>query len=181
MKQYKIGDTVWTAHYGTESVEKPCPICFGKKEVTLILGNGDRVVLPCEYCRLGFDAPRGVVTEYEFVADPRAVVIEEIVTTHNTGGERREYRYNVTSCSCSHLDEDGIFDTREDALVKCAEAIKEREKEEITRLENIKANKRKSFAWNAGYHLRNAAKCRREAEHHESCAKLCKEKEAKSE
>jgi hypothetical protein len=175
MRHYKVGDKVWIAYCGTQKVEKPCPICFGKKEVILILGNEDRVVLPCEYCELGFSNPRGVVTECEYIAEPKMVIIEEVVTTQAVDGERNEYRYNITSCSCLHLDEDEVFDTRENALIKCAEVIKEREEEQITRTERIKANQRKSFAWNAGYHLGEAKKNKEEAERHEKLAKLCNE------
>ncbi len=47
MPKFKVGDTVWVAKCRYEPVQKLCPTCFGKKEVTLILGNGDSVILPC--------------------------------------------------------------------------------------------------------------------------------------
>jgi len=65
---FKIGDVVYFASAGQRQVDIPCPVCFGKREVTLILGNGDSVELPCDYCGKGYDGPRGYVLEYEYAA-----------------------------------------------------------------------------------------------------------------
>lgn len=59
----KVGDSVWYAKCGLEQVKRICPTCFGKLEVKLILGNGDGVILPCDGCGHGCDAPTGHIGE----------------------------------------------------------------------------------------------------------------------
>jgi hypothetical protein len=41
-------------------------------------------------------------------------------------------------------------------------------------LDKPKYKNEKSYTWNAGYHLKNAASKRKEAEYHEAKAKICK-------
>ena len=169
MAKYKVGDKVWLACFGATKVQESCPACFGKKEVTLILGNKDRVILPCEYCRAGFGDSRGFIVEHKYGTEVKATIIAEIVTTHTIDGEESEYR-----CGNVRLGEEGIFDTQEAALARSAEIVKEREGEEVISATSLKDNKYKSFAWNAGYHLRQAERSRRDVERHERYAKLCK-------
>lgn len=169
MKQYNVGDKVWVAHCEIQKIEKPCSICFGKRKVTLILGDGSEVILPCEYCGKGFNAPSGVITEYEFIAEAIERIITEVHIRCTTAGGERKYHSGYY-----HFEEDEVFDTREEALAKCAEVVKKQEEEQTTCTERIKANQRKNFSWNAGYHLRNAKKDRASAEYHERMAILCK-------
>lgn len=41
----------------------PCPVCFGKLAVVLILGNGEHVTVECDACGRGFDGPQGWVDD----------------------------------------------------------------------------------------------------------------------
>jgi len=169
MKEYKVGDSVWHASCGTKQIEKLCPICFGKKQVKLILGNDDEVTLPCNYCRLGLGSPRGRVTEHEYIAKPEQVVITEIEMKVTASAIERKYW-----SGCYLFDESDIFDSEGEALARCLEVVAKKQKEESTRAEYIKKDRQKSFSWNAGYHLREAAKARKDAEYHERNAVLCK-------
>jgi len=172
MKQYKVGDEVWWARCGTREVRKPCPICFGDKKVTLTLGNGDEVVLPCDYCGhvLG-EEPSGMITEYEYLAEPEPATITRISSEITIAGTEYEY-----FAGCYRIEDEMLFDTELGAIMKCAEVKEKLEKEQITRAEYIKADKLKSYSWNAGYHLRNAKKDRKSAEYHEKMAILCKDR-----
>jgi hypothetical protein len=40
---FKIGDTVWVPDCGNRQKQIPCPVCFGKLRVTIILGNEETV------------------------------------------------------------------------------------------------------------------------------------------
>jgi hypothetical protein len=173
MKDYKVGDSVWIPRYGREQKTITCPICFGKKEVTLILGNGEYVVLPCSYCAQGYEPPGGTVAEY--ILEPRA----ELVVI--TGKETKEGRDGVTveykSTGGYIHAEDRVFGTEAEAMAVAREMASEDQKQQDERTEYIKADKRKSFAWNAGYHLREAKRDRESAEYHEKMARVCKERE----
>jgi len=40
MERFKIGDKVWVARYSENTaISVPCPVCYGKLKVTLILGT----------------------------------------------------------------------------------------------------------------------------------------------
>jgi hypothetical protein len=164
---YKIGDTVWVTRVGQQPVTKPCPICFGKLTVTLIFGNGDECILPCSYCALGYDPPKGTVEEYEYIAEAEPRTITGTETSVSEGGEKATYR-------SGHWSMEKVYATKEEALEEAVAHKDEYEKDQLTRAEYIKKDKNKSYSWNAGYHLRNAKRMRREIEYHEKMAVICK-------
>lgn len=168
-RQYNIGDQVWFARYDTARATKPCPVCFGRKEVTLTLGNGDRVVLPCDCCGHGLDEPTGQITEHEYTANAELVRITTIQSETDLVSEVRKYYFMGRYAGIEDL-----FGTEEEALARCAEKIAQQELEESTRAHRLKANRLKSYSWNAGYHLRQAQDCRKRAEYHERKAVLCR-------
>lgn len=67
--------TVGTVYYKPvpqpEKVRVPCPVCAGQKQVTMILGTGEHLEVPCEACGLGFEKSRGYIEEYRYT--PRAI------------------------------------------------------------------------------------------------------------
>jgi len=174
---FNIGDTIYYASAGNKQIEVPCPICFGKCRVTLILGNGDSVELPCDYCARGFEDPRGYVIEYEYRAEAESFLITGVSINKTESGEKHEYCSGGEHCYHS-LKEDQCFATREEALAAAVAVKEESEKEQRERAEYLKHNKQKNFAWNAGYHLRAAKDNRKQAEYHEEKAKLCKQRAA---
>lgn len=166
---FNIGETAWFAQTGLRKIEEPCPVCYGKRAVVVILGNGDEVSVPCSYCGLGIDPPSGVTSVYRIEPGAERVTItgREIregdkteVTYHGIGGR---YFYSHT-----------LFETEADALAAstelCAKELLDRE----TRAAWVKKDKIKSFAWNAGYHLREAGTLRARIAYHERMAIVCK-------
>ena len=116
MKTYKIDDTILHARFDTHvSVTKKCPICFGNREVQLILGDGTHVKLPCDYCGHGYEEPRGVVREYQRVVKPERHTISRIDSQNINGVETYEYFYTKISDEGTMYDmsmtTDKIFDT----------------------------------------------------------------------
>lgn len=170
MKPYNVGDVVWWAHCGTEHVSHPCPVCFGKRQVTLVLGNDDQVILPCSYCSHGYEDPTGIETEYEYVVKPERKTITSIEIQVSSTDEKREYR------SDSYLNIEDIFDTEGEALTRCLEVKQKLEEDQRTLAKYLKEKAEKSFAWNAGYHMRATKKLRQQIEYHEKMAVLCKAK-----
>jgi hypothetical protein len=171
--KWNIGDRPWLATVGRKSVERSCPICAGKKQVTLILGTEESVILPCSYCAPGYEEPRGWVTEYEFISNAEQLTICEMRVKSNSDGEKREY---IFSGNRYVDDENKLHHTREEALVECEVLCKQIEHDENTRSEYIKADKKKTFSWNAGYHLREAKRDEESAARHRRQAALCKAK-----
>jgi len=172
MDDIKIGDVLWLATTGQREKIKPCPVCYGKKEVMLILGNGDEVITPCAYCSLGFNPPTGHVHEWEYVVEPKLIVIDSIRKEETATGTKIELYYD----RCYATDISKIFKTREDAEIKCAELVKEREIEQNTKAEYLKSNQAKSYSWNVGYYMRNVRDMEKKIEWYKDRARLCKAK-----
>jgi len=168
MNEIKIGDRVWIASYETRKVQKECPVCFGNKEVTLRLGNGDEVLLDCDYCGHGFHDPTGYVTCYERTPKAEPVIVQRIASEVSEDGTTYRYHFN----GMRYVER--VYTSQEEALVAAHEKAAWEQKEEDERTHRLKRNVNKSFAWNAGYHLREAAECRRRAERHDRKAVLCK-------
>lgn len=177
MKHYQAGDQVWWAHYGMREVRVTCPICYGKLIVTLILGNGDRVELPCDYCGKGFEGPRGFMVEHMYSADVELVTINE-VRTHSRldGPDVIEYITGISGRGGHYLDPEDVFETKEEAFSRSLAKAQEQSLRDITIAEHLKHDAKKSFSWNAGYHLREAKHDRQSAEYHELKARICKER-----
>jgi len=171
MTKFNIGETAWLARCSRQPINKTCPTCYGKKEVTLILGNGDHVILPCMGCAPGFEQPRGYVEEYELSSEPEPFTITGIEIQDDGKEQKVTYRKG-----CYLADEERLFKTREEAMVKSAEMKAELEKEQKSKAFYIKHDKNKSYSWNAHYHIREAKRHRKDALYHDEMAKICKAK-----
>lgn len=169
MKKYNVGDAVWVARAGYRRVAELCPVCFGKLQVVLTLGNDDTVTLPCDYCGKGYNVPAGTVTEARYSPGAELKTIETVSVSQTTSGETYEYRSGDYI-----LSPERVFDTKEEALFCCESIAQELNKEQETRTEYIKQYIKKSFSWNAGYHLREARRKEDEAERHRKKAAICK-------
>lgn len=177
MARFKIGDKVWVANFNKgEQVQVPCLICYGTKKVTLRLGNMDEVELPCDYCGKGnFGIPTGYEIEYQPVSAPKLITIDGMEIKVTAKGEEVEYWSGAENCHYIY-HESKVFATEEEAAAKGEEFKQEWLEQERTRAEYIKANVKKNFAWNAGYHRRYVEKLEKDIEYHKERAKLCKER-----
>ena len=70
--KYGIGDEVYFVTSSClHGVLVPCTLCFGKRKVTVILGNDERVESECGYCSHGIDPPSGLSKTWEPKASVR--------------------------------------------------------------------------------------------------------------
>ncbi|OHD19936.1 MAG: hypothetical protein A2Y38_00560 [Spirochaetes bacterium GWB1_59_5] len=171
MAKYNVGDWVWAARAGHRDVISECPVCFGKLAVMLTLGNGEAFTLPCSYCGVGYTAPCGTVKEVQYVSGAEKVRISSVSVESTDNGEQVSYQSDHWI-----LYAEDIFDTEVEALARCVEKAAKLNEEQTTRAEYLKGDKKKSFAWNASYHLREAKRHEKQAEYHRRNALLCKEK-----
>lgn len=171
-KLYNIGEVVWVARCGQIQVQKPCPVCFGRRSVTLILGNEEHVVLPCEYCGLGsLNGPRGYEMVYEYHADPQTAVITGRSVEEGPDGSKVRY-----SSAPYGLYPEDIFDNEPECRARCEVKRAEHEAEQGQRNFWGKEKAHKSFAWHLGYHRREAKEAQRKLEYHTRMAGFCKER-----
>ncbi len=173
MSKFKVGDHVFYAKSKPyQEIQVPCLVCYGKREVVLVLGNDDRVTLRCDYCRRGYDSPTGFITEQVYIAEAYPTTITSVHINQTTSGETAEYHFGSHCCA----DEDLIFDNKEDALEKAMALKAKYDEERHTRADYIKQDVKKKYSWNAGYHLRAKKKSLEDAEYHNRMAVLCKAK-----
>ena len=167
-KNFQVGDYVWVAKFSSTKVKVPCPICFGNKVVTLILGNDDTVILPCEICREGMNDSTGYVTEYQ-----RTPHCEKVKITKKRTEEESNKTVIQYFSDCFIYYEKDIFETEQEAMEEAKRRQEIWKKEEDKRL---KVKPDKNYSWNAGYHLRAAKQAELDLEYHRSKAILCKAK-----
>jgi hypothetical protein len=165
----KIGDRVWWATCGTKSVIKTCPVCFGKRQVGVILGDGTVIYTPCNFCGKGYEGARGVIEEYEWVAACEEITIDGKSVEEMASGQKVEYNY----CNYRIYPQD-LFLTKEEAEKRCAENIEKHNKEQAELQKNRKTHSYKSYSWHVGYHRKEAERARKSAEWHEARAIACK-------
>lgn len=176
MTKFKVGESVWAASFGSKTVRKPCDTCFGKKEVTLILGNCEQVVLACQACgNNNWGIPLGYHEETEYIAEAELISIDKISVTFTDSGEIAEYETHTGIHGCSIYKECDLFTDEASAIKRAQEKKAIFDQDEAKRHECIKKNIHKSFSWNAHYHLKEAKEHRRLIEYHERMAKLCNE------
>lgn len=172
---YKVGDIVWVASFEGHEERIQCPVCYGQLQVTVILGNGEQVVVDCGFCDIGLEGPRGYVTEYMQGPRARKMLISRQTVDQNVFGEAKIEFYSDYHV----LKPDRCFDTEAEALAAAQKLSEEWNAEQMNNPKFLKKNLVKSYAWNAGYHLREAASHRGDAEYHEKKAQLCKERAKK--
>mgnify|MGYP003658116320 CR=1 FL=1 len=167
---FKIGDTVYVASHGNQQKRVQCPCCFTKCEVKLTLGDGTELMLPCDYCGKGYDAPTGYVMEH--AVEGRVMPLIVCGVTSNTTDKGTEYSYSLSNNY--HGSHRRTFGTQKEAAA-CAQQLSEEHNGEMQHTaRHIKYNVNKTYSWNAGYHRREAKRCRTQAEYHDGRVTICK-------
>ncbi len=177
MPRFKSGDTAWAARFHQNyPIQVPCSICAGTRKVILILGNGEQVELSCDYCGKGnFDIPTGVEVIYEPVSEPELIIINAVNVTTTNSKEDVEYHVGSNGGYRTYY-EDTLFVNREEAAERGEQLKQEWLESERKRIDWLKKDAKKSFAWNAGYHLRQIKYHEKQIEYHKEKAQLCKER-----
>lgn len=160
LEEKNIGDKVWWATCGQKQITIDCPVCFRKKKVVLILGNGEQIETPCEYCVSGFEEPKGFTNEYQLVSEVKEIAITGKEVREDENGRRIEYRFQ-NYC----LDDTNIFNTKEDAENRVKELIKIHEDSEVERNAYKKKKNQTHFSWSVGYHRKRLKDAQREIDY----------------
>lgn len=172
MEIHQVGDQVWLAEIVSEKVYEPCPICFGKKAVVLILGNGDQVELECKFCAQGWEGPKGMVeVGHRHVEEVSLRTITGVNLRKEHGETAVTYWFGSVGYSG-----DQVAATRGEALLKATELAKKRDHDERENLTRRKYAESKSYSWNAGFYLQQAEVARKQYERYLQLAKVMQSK-----
>ena len=155
-KMYQIGDKVWYANRESIQEKVTCPECFGKKYLTVILGDDSKVTIDCAGCASGYEPPKGYVTYYKQDVDVRLVIIDrvEINPTYI------EYGFGRVGCARHIAKDTDLFATKEEAEVRAKKLSKEWNKERLDRIHKKEKNNH-TWSWHVHYYrsqIRDAEK-----------------------
>ena len=144
--------------YGDQLV--PCPVCYGQLFATLILGNGEHVVVECDACGIGYDGPRGVVNEPCAGSRVDTFVVAGVLVDHDGGWKALDHSGSGRKWG------DEAFATAEEAesrrVVLFEEAIKGAEDRTLRQREY----KRKKLTWLVYYHRKGITTAERDLAYH---------------
>ena len=160
--KYSVGDEVyWVESSSNYSKSVPCPMCFGKRFVTIILGNEESERIECGYCQKGYDRASGIATVWK----PDAVVHKKEISGVSTkNGIRYELGYRS-------IEEHEIFTNEDDANIEREKRYKlEVERSDRWFKDNF-VNAKKNQVWSTGYHRRCIKDAKKTISWHE--ARLC--------
>jgi hypothetical protein len=154
---FKIGDYIWYAQTRKTAEHIPCPVCYGKKEVTVVLGNGEEILTPCRWCQSGFEESRGWVEgNYKWEANADLAKVTSMRQEVDEFGELKVTYY----CSGNGHYHDYCAATKEEALAKSlAQAQEWQAREDAEKIEFRKKYGYRDYSYNAGYHRREAERC----------------------
>jgi hypothetical protein len=146
---FNIGDKVYVPKYGTQEVFVTCPHCFGKKYLTVILGDESKVTIDCECCREGYEH-KGKISIWKWGASAEQIPIDGIDSHLENNGKTRT-RYHEGTGGCYRLH-DEVFATYEEALDFAKGKVAEHDLTEKEEIENKKIYATKTWARNVAYH-----------------------------
>jgi hypothetical protein len=151
----KIGDTAWHAEHNSIEKQRTCPDCFGKKKLTVILGDDSRVEIDCTGCVRGYDPPRGYVTYHEYSPAVHPVVIDRV----EESSDGITYGFN----GCYRTKE--LFLARDVAEARAKTLAEEYNEGELKRFQK-KEKDSHTWAWHVTYHRRCIKQAEKDLEYH---------------
>lgn len=121
---FAIGESVWRVSLSPKEKRRECPECAGKKEVTLVLGNGDFVAMPCETCKPAWESPRGYIIDKDWSAHTPLPFVCRSFRVDQDGTVR--YSESEPGAGCySIVDANDLFRDYDECAAKCAELAAE--------------------------------------------------------
>jgi hypothetical protein len=171
---FNIGDKVYVPTYGTKQVFVTCPHCFGKKCLTVILGDGSKVTIDCECCREQYE-PKGTISIYKWQSSVEQITIDGIETQQVGNKLKTTYRSGTSCCYRSYKD-DEVFATAEEAQALADIKTAEHEVDEQDQIENKKKWAHRSWASHVSYYRMSLKHAEEEVER---CKKLLSVAESK--
>ena len=158
---YQIDDVVYLAVAYSNSTEKvPCPVCFGKLSVVLILGNGEHQSIECDFCGLGYKGPQGVVQKRKASSSVQRFIITGI-------GKDAQGWYITKHHQREYLDNGNVFPTQAGAEGRRVELYALAEVQAKNQWELNIRNRKSKPTWSVGYHREELKELRRKAQYHE--------------
>lgn len=162
MTKYNIGDKVWLASVNYTDKWITCPDCFGRKFLTVIMGDDSRVTIDCAGCSRGYEPSRGVIHTYAHLPKVSEMIITGMISEIKNGAEHTEYR---SDCYC--LDEENLFNSKVEAELHASVLAKKQGDGEFEKLQRKERDTR-TWSWNAHYHRDLIRRAKKDIGYHEA-------------
>lgn len=174
--EHKIGDIVWFVQNTYKEHKVTCQDCFGDLCLTVIMGDGSKVSIPCAGCGSHtygqYSRGYNVVHQYE----PKAISgrITGIVM------DREETEYRIAFGGGSYYAPKAVYATEAEAL---PEAVAMAEAQTVAALTSFQGKERptRDWSWNATYHRGQVRDAERALAYHKSKLEVAKSKAKPSE
>lgn len=158
---FEIGKTYWLSFVNPQKITVPCPVCNGKKWVTVIDGYDRRWNVDCEGCGLGFERSRGWINEYSYDPGAKQFAVKEISSFY--GG-----KFTLCSTTGDIAGWEALCETEAEAVEASKVAMAQIIEENARRSSHASQNQLKKKAWSVRYHNECIGKLERQIEWHRS-------------
>ena len=160
-----IGDTIyWVESHTRYDKAIPCPMCFGKRFVTIILGDDSRTESICGMCSHGLEVATGQAKTWEAEAIIKSGKITGISTRDGIKYEIGHQTVEARECFSYESDAHPVRERK----LKEAQA----QRDEWFRDNFIQC--KKNQLWSAGYHRDQVKYHERQIEWHKMRLGMCK-------
>jgi hypothetical protein len=154
--KFKIDDLVYIPSFDVEENNIVCLECYGKKYLTVILGNGEQVTIDCVACASGFDNPTGYVKVYDHIPKVKSASIVGI----NISKDNVSYNISLDSSNSKGdfysyttvAEENELFSIREMAEIESIKMSADWKTKEEIRLLNNKEHNKRDWSWHVHYY-----------------------------
>lgn len=157
---FEIGQTFWIASHIPRQGTIPCPICLGRRVVVVLIGEDERVDVDCEACGVGYEGPKGTITEWTWTPGAEPFVIKDIVSMSGAS-------WRVRSAGNVQADFDTLYQTEADALAASAVRCDANHEGNMMRRRHRKQGVSKA-TWAIQYHRKCIADAERQIAWHRS-------------
>ena len=151
---FMFGVTYWLPVGDPQKVTRPCPVCAGDRAITVILGTGERIGVPCEACGNDYDGPHGVIEEWEHKPGAVPFVPATVESLY-------DHRWSLRSTDGAVADWDELRATEAEALAEATKRAAAAHEHNMAMSQHKKANA-KEHGWSIRYHRECIARLERE-------------------
>lgn len=157
---FVIGQRWWAPRVHPVQVVVPCPVCFGQLAITVVLGNGEELGVPCEACGKGFSGPLGTITEWDHAPAVSEFVIAGVKSMHAD-------RWWLVSTTGAEVLFDDLRATEAEAMAESEKRCAENHERNM-RSHQHSRRATKDAGWSVQYHRRQIADLERRIAWHQS-------------
>lgn len=160
---FEIDKVYWLPKLSSSQQMVPCNVCYGNKVITVILGNGEEVEIPCEGCSVGADPAHGYHMEYVYTPSVNKFKLVEIQSYTKYQGKDE---WTVKSETGEITKWEQLEDTKEKALEVSEATMKKLQEDNFNSCGTRRNYSIQKASWHIHYHRTQVKEHERKLEYH---------------